>query len=478
MKFTLSPGRGAAVASSAMVATSQPSSTLAGLEILRAGGNAVDAAIAAAAVLCVSEPMSTGIGGDAFALVSDAHGIHGMDAGGPAPRSAPARPVAPDGPASSVVPGAVHGWDALSRRFGRLGLDTVLAPAIDLARDGVAAGANCAHAWRLATRAPAAFGPAPRPGQPFRIDDLGRVLQRIAEDGPDALYRGEVARAIAAATWLDEEDLATYGGARWVAPLSTTYRGVEVFELPPPTQGIVALEGLALLEHLEPTLENRVRAAGLALEDGFAHVRDGADVAHLLAPAHLEARLAGAPRLVPELRGGTVYLCVVDDDGIAVSFIQSIFEHFGSGVVAPGTGIVMNNRAACFEVEGEVVPGRRPYHTIIPGMLAEHGVARGPFGVMGGWIQAQAHIQLVSSLVDDELDPQSALDQPRFRIDADAIRLEEGLWARAGELEAAGHRVVLDPDRRTFGGGQAILIEDDHLRGGSDSRKDGFAAGF
>lgn len=477
MSFRFSPGRGPAVAANAMIATSQPSASLAGLRILEAGGNAVDAAIAAAAVLCVSEPMSTGVGGDAFAIVADATGVHAMDASGPAPRSAPARPIPVDGPSSCVVPGAVHGWDALNRRFGRLGLDALLAPAIDLARTGVAAGFHCADLWRSA-RAADALGPPPRVGERFTIPDLATTLQRIAEDGPHGFYRGDVARAIASATWLEEADLGDYAGAEWVTPLSTEYRGVQVLELPAPTQGVAALEGLALLQSMEPSLENQVRAASLALEDAFREVRDGADVRQLLTSAHLSRRLESTPVLTPEPAAGTVYLCCVDDDGLAVSFIQSIFESFGSGVVVPGTGIAMNNRAACFEVGGEVIPGRRPYHTIIPGMLMGSGAPRGPFGVMGGFIQAQAHVQLVSALVDRGLDPQAALDQPRFRIDQGSVRLEEGLWDRASELNAAGVATVLERDRQAFGAGQAILMEADHLAGGSDARRDGFAAGF
>lgn len=478
MKFRTAPRRGPALAVDAMIATSQPAASLAGLDVLRAGGNAVDAAIAAAAVLCVAEPMSTGIGGDAFAIVHDADGVHGLDAAGPAPRSAPATPVAEAGPSASVVPGAVRGWDALSARFGRLGLDRVLAPAIDLARDGVAAGFNCAYGWERAERAPRELGPTPKAGDRIANPQLGATLARIAEEGPDAFYRGSVARAIAEATWLEEEDLDAYDAARWVTPLTTSYRGTDVYELPPPTQGIAALEGLALLQELGPSLPNQVRAAGLALEDAFAAVRDGADVRGLLDPAHLARRTGDPLVLTPELRGGTVYLCCVDDHGMAVSFIQSLFEPFGSGVVAPGTGVVMNNRAACFSVNGEIRPGRRPYHTIIPGMLERDGRLLGPFGVMGGYIQAQAHVQLVSALVDDELDAQSALNRGRFRIDDGVVRLEHGLWDRARELEDAGLRVVRDDSRLDFGGGQVILVREDHLEGGSDQRKDGFAVGL
>src|SRR5205823_6005626 len=187
---------------------------------------------------------------------------------------------------------------------------------------------------------------------------------------------------------------------------------------------------------------NQVRCAALALEDARERVRDGADVSGLLAPDFLERRSDERPRLVGEPPGGTVYLCAVDGDGMAVSFIQSLFGRFGSGLVAAGTGVVLQNRGACFELQGGVVPGARPYHTIVPGLLLRDGALVGPFGVMGGLIQAQAHLQLVSALVDDGLDPHAALDRPRFRIEGGVVRLEEGLWGRSGELEQLGTQVV------------------------------------
>ena len=186
----------------------------------------------------------------------------------------------------------------------------------------------------------------------------------------------------------------------------------------------------------------------------------------------------GQEAAVTEPAGGTVYLCAVDEDRMAVSFIQSLFEAFGSGIVAPGTGVVLQNRGACFSVGGAVEPGRRPYHTIIPGMLLRGGALLGPFGVMGGFIQAQAHMQLVSALVDDGLDPQAALDRPRFRVDGDTVRLEEGLWERDAGLEPLGYRTVRETDTFAFGGGQAILVQGDALVGGSDPRKDGYAGGL
>lgn len=216
------------------------------------------------------------------------------------------------------------------------------------------------------------------------------------------------------------------------------------------------------------------------MQDALREVRDGADVAHLLDPVFLRRRLDGGARgRVREPGGGTVYLCAVDGDGMAVSLVQSIFEPFGSGVVAPGTGVVLQNRGACFAVGGGgVQPGRRSYHTIIPGMIARGGELLGPFGVMGGFIQAQAHVQLVSGLLAEGLDPQAALDRPRFRADGDSVRLEEGLWGCAEAVSALGLEPVRERDVSVFGGGQAILrTADGTLIGGSDSRKDGYAAG-
>lgn len=478
-RFRFAFGRPPAVAREAMVATSQPLATRAGLRALERGGNAADAALAAAAVLCVTEPMSTGIGGDCFCLVWKDGKLAGLDSAGPAPQRAdPLQPVAETGPRSVTVPGAVAGWAELADRYGRLGLDACLADAIDAAERGFAVAARCAEAWALrADRWPAELGPVPKTGDVVRLPELGATLRAIAEQGPRAFYEGRVAAAIAQASWLEEEDLAAFR-PRWVEPLSLSYRGHEIVELPPPTQGVAALEMLGLLERSSPSLASQIRCVQLALEDAFARVRDGADVRDLLDPRYLDRRRRERPAVAAEPAGGTVYLCAVDGERMAVSFIQSLFEGFGSGVLAPGTGVILQNRGACFAVSGAVEPGRRPYHTIIPGMLLRDGALEGPFGVMGGFIQAQAHMQLVSALVDDGLDPQAALDRPRFRVDGDIVRLEEGLWERASELGRLGYRVLCDPETFGFGGGQAILVRGEALVGGSDPRKDGYAAGF
>lgn len=459
-----------------MVATSQPLATRAGLRALERGGNAADAALAAAGMLCVAEPMSTGVGGDAFAIVWRDGETVGLDAAGPAPAAAePLEPVEEHGPRSVTVPGAVAGWAALAERFGRLGLDACLADAVDAAERGVAAGVVTARAWEKAA-SPPEFPRPPAPGGHFRLPELAQTLSLIAEEGPAVIYEGKVARAIAAASWLEEEDLAGYE-ARWVKPLRIRYREVDALELPPPTQGVAALEGLGLLDLGEATLADQIECVRLALADALAHVRDGADVAPLLEGAFLESRRGESVSSVAEPLGGTVYLCVVDEDCMAVSFIQSLYDHFGSGVVAPGTGIVLQNRGACFDVSGRVEPGRRPFHTIIPGLLVRDGGLLGPFGVMGTFMQAQGHVQLVSGLVDEGLNPQAAIDRPRFRVRDDAVHLEQGLWERAGELEGLGFKVVKSRGE-DFGGAQAILVQGEALLGGSDPRKDGYAAGF
>jgi gamma-glutamyltranspeptidase / glutathione hydrolase len=473
MSYRFAFGRPPAVAAEAMVATSQPLATRAGLRALERGGNAADAALAAAAVLCVTEPMSTGIGGDCFAQVWRDGRLEGLDSAGPAPAGAnPEAPVEQNGPRSVTVPGAVGGWATLAERHGQLGLDGCLEDAIAAAEQGFAVAPRTAAAW---ARIGGPLGPPPRVGDLVYQPELGATLRRIGTEGPSAFYEGEVAAAISEASWLEESDLAAFE-PRWVEPLRLSYKGVEVCELPPPTQGVCALEALGLLERSSPSIAGQIRCVQLALEDALARVRDGADVSELLTAQYLDARRGRAA--VTEPPGGTVYLCVVDADRMAVSFIQSLFEGFGSGIVAPGTGVVLQNRGACFAVGGAVEPGRRPYHTIIPGMLFRDGDLFGPFGVMGGFIQAQAHLQLVSAIVDDGLDPQAALDRPRFRVDGELVRLEEGLWDREPDLQRLGYQTVRDPDTSGFGGGQAILVTGDALAGGSDPRKDGYAGGI
>ena len=470
----------------AMVATSHPLATRAGVRALEHGGNAVDAVLAAAAMLVVAEPGHNGIGGDLFAQVWWEGELHGLNGSGRSPAELPEPAVHPYGPRSVTVPGVVRAWADLAERYGRLGLDAALGGAIDAAERGVAATERVAENWAATDRAPRS---APRRGEVYALPELARTLRLLEREGPVAFYAGAVAEAIAGSSWLSVDDLAAHT-SEWVEPLRLRYRGVEVCELPPNGQGAAALIALALMEGLADTLHSRIEATKLALADVYSWVSDGPLPGFLLDPEHLAARRAlvsperaldPQPSAAP--RGGTTYLCTVDAHRNAVSLIQSTYEHFGSGVVAGDTGVVLQNRGACFvETEGHpnrLAPAKRPFHTIIPGMLLRDGALLGPFGVMGGAMQAQGHAQLVHALVDRGLDPQRALDEPRFRVGAGRdVALEPGLWVEAPELRELGHELELAESEHGFGVGQCILVDGDALLGGSDGRGDGHVSGL
>jgi gamma-glutamyltranspeptidase/glutathione hydrolase len=385
-----------------------------------------------------------------------------------------------------TVPGAVQLWADLAERFGRLGLDAAVGPAAELAACGLVCSARISHKWGRAEHAP---WPAPGLGGRYRLPELARTLERIAAEGPGAFYLGETASAIASSCWLSEDDLAAHR-SEWVEPLRLRYRDVEVCELPPNGQGAAALIALGLYEGLEPGLHFQIEAMKLAFADVHAHLHDGPLPALLLDPAHLAERRrlvrsdVATPATATVLpRGGTTYLCAVDADGTAVSLIQSLYGSFGSGVLVPGTGVVLQNRAAGFATDPEhpnaLGPAKRPYHTIIPGMLLERGQLLGPFGVMGGLMQPQGHFQVVAHLVDEGMDPQAALDAPRWRIEGDrVVHLEPGLWAELDGLQARGHVVLRADVQHPFGVGQAILRHGDAWIGGSDGRGDGLAVGL
>ena len=492
-----------------MAATSHPRATDAALDILRAGGNACDAAVAAAAVLCVCEPMSTGVGGDAFALVWRDGALIGLNASGRSPAIADPEAFSQiplHGPQSVTVPGAVSGWAALLERHGRLGLDCCLAPAIDLAEQGFVVTPVIGRAWAhlapLLAADPelsACFTPAPPVGRHVTNPALGGTLRRIADDGAAGLYSGPVAEAICAASWLEPEDLASHT-AEWVEPLVMDYHGIQVAELPPNGWGATALQALGISGGFDvgalseaDRVHVQAESLKLAFRDSQRHIADGPLPDGYLDPAYVAARRATidltrardpGPGTLPS--GGTVYLCVVDEDRMACSFIQSIYHGFGSRVGAPGTGVVLQNRGAGFTLEtghpNRLAPRKRPFHTIIPGMLLRDGALVGPFGVMGAYMQAQGHLQVVAAMVDRGLDPQQALNAPRFRCDPGpdgwGLALEPGLWHLADDLEWRGPRIGRDPDPSGFGGGQVIQCVGDELVGGSEPRKDGNAAGI
>jgi gamma-glutamyltranspeptidase/glutathione hydrolase len=525
--------RSCVLARRGMVATAVPIASSAGVSMFERGGNAIDAAIAAAAVLCVVEPMMTGVGGDLFALLWSARegGVAGLNGSGRAPagatldayRAKGLTAIAPAGILSATVPGAVHAWDALSRRFGALPLGVALEPAIRAASDGFPVTELVAHYWRLlasvgvlrndaARRSWLPTGRAPAAGEWHRVPGLARVLRQIAEGGADAFYRGDAARAIVAASreeggCFEPEDLSSHTST-WVEPIATTYRGLEVLELPPNGQGLAALEALNVLECFEPApatsaldWHRRIEAVKLAFADRAAYIADpehaDVPVAALLDKTYAKRRaqrmgeraLAGVEA---GLAGDTTYLCAADEQGNLVSFIQSLFTGWGSGIGCGDTDIVLQSRGAGFVLDPEhpnrLAPGKRPFHTIIPGLLLRDGRPSTAFGLMGGDVQPQSHLNFVANLADHGLNVQEALDRPRFRfvggasvaIEAPELGVDEG-GTLAEALARRGHQVIAPGDTTAdlFGGGQAIERRDDGtLVGASDRRKDGCALGW
>ncbi len=511
-----------------MVATGSPQAAAAGLETLRLGGNAVDVAVATAAALTVVEPTANGIGSDAFALVwiQKDQRLYGLNASGRAPRGISIDRVlslgAKDGQmptygwAPTMVPGAPKGWAALQQRFGRLSLEKSLAPAIAYASEGYPAGPHLARMWQLAARKYGQMkgdpvfqgwfdtflpsGEAPRAGETVRLPDHARTLAQIAKSGAQAFYSGELMRRIVADSralggFFCEEDLTGYE-AEWVEPLRLDYRGYEVCEIPPNGQGIVALMALNILKHFDfgarestDSFHLAWEAMKLAFADGKHYVTDPArmkvSAQELLSPAYGAARAAlidgraALPGFGSPSGSGTVYLCCADGEGNMVSYIQSNYMGFGSGVVVRGTGIALQNRGHDFSLNPEdanaLAPGKKSYHTIIPGFLMKDGKALGPFGVMGGYMQPQGHVQVVQNLIDFHLNPQQALDAPRWQwMGGRRFTVEQGFsGAIARQLAARGHEVELALEGASFGRGQIILKQPDGvLIGGTEGRTD------
>jgi gamma-glutamyltranspeptidase/glutathione hydrolase len=527
-----------------MVATSQPLAVAAGLEILAQGGNAADAAVATAAALNVTEPTSTGIGGDAFALYYQAASgrVTALNASGRAPASLTLERLANEGfgaelppfhPYTITVPGACSGWCDLVERHGRLRMGQVLAPAIRLAEEGFPVAPTTAYAWERGARHQLATalngheltidGRGPRAGEVFRNPSLARTFRAVAQDGKSAFYRGEIAAAIAAVVQqaggcLTVDDLAVHT-ATWDEPISTTYRGFRVWECPPNGQGLTALLGLNLLEgfdisSLPPLSADRlhlqIEALRLAFTDTRWYVADPQfthiPLSQLLSKSYADERrklidpeCATLDQVIgtPVVSSDTVYLSVVDQDGNACSFINSNYMGFGTGIVPQGWVFTLQNRGHNFSLDprhpNALAPGKRPYHTIIPGMITQDGQSGAvpgkqelfaSFGVMGGFMQPQGHLQVVSALIDDGLDPQAALDRPRFIIlSGEAggdIGLENGISENVMfQLNTLGHSVEMlaGPSRAVFGRGQVIIRDPDNgaLWGGSDPRADGCA---
>ncbi len=513
-----------------MVAASQPLAAQAGLDALKKGGNAIDAAIAAASCLTVVEPTSNGIGGDAFALIWTGGKLHGLNSSGPAPQNishhvlakASLKRIPQFGVLPVTVPGAPAAWAELARRFGRLPLTESMRPAVEYAEQGFPVSPVVGDRWQAAftvyraqhgeefqpwfeTFAP--HGRAPVAGEVWRSPDQAATLAAIAETNAEVFYRGDLAEKTQAffrrySGYLTATDLAAFK-PEWVEPIKVNYRGYEVWEIPPNGHGIVALMALNILKGFEfrakdsaKTYHRQIEAVKLAFADGLKYIADirrmKVKVADLLSDDYAAERrsLINDKALTPlpgKLHGGgTVYLATADGEGNMVSYIQSNYEGFGSGMVIPGTGIALHNRGACFSSDPEhdncLEPGKKPYHTIIPGFLTKDGKAFGPFGVMGGFIQPQGHVMVVMNTVDFRLNPQAALDAPRFRwkegktVDVEA-QFPEHL---AKALLRMGHDVKRgEVGDRDFGRGQIIWRNGDGvLAGGSEPRTDGQVAAW
>ncbi len=537
-----------------IVATSQPLAAMAGLRMLLDGGNAADAAVATAAALAVVEPMSTGIGGDAFALFYDASAapdgfdtsllnrrVTALNGSGRAPaglhladlRRDGLSEIALDSPHSVTVPGTVAAWADLLARHGTMPLGHVLQPAIEYARDGYPVSELIAVSWQRGEaklgRLPSGLellpgGRAPRMGQVVRLTELARTLQAIADGGAEAFYLGETGQRIAAFVQaqggrLDVADLASHRST-WDEPIAIDYRGLRVWECPPNGQGLAALLALGVVAGDDlaalPLAERwhlLIEAMRLAFADARRWVADPAFVdlplAELLSSRYLAGRRAQiepqranpAPRsglpaaesrpLQPAPRADTVYLSVVDGAGNACSFINSLYHGFGSGLVAPGTGVALQNRGALFSLDPEhpnrLEPGKRPYHTIIPALATQGDALWASFGVMGGFMQPQGHLQVLVNLLDLSLSPQEALDAPRFCLQEGEAGGRVAVEASAGDpliaaLRSKGHDVAVTAgmERTLFGVGQVIRrhAATGVLTAGSDPRRDGCALGW
>jgi gamma-glutamyltranspeptidase / glutathione hydrolase len=536
-------GRSVTMATHGMAATSHPLATQIALDVLKRGGNAVDAAIAANAALGLMEPMSCGVGGDLYAIVWDAKTkkLYGLNSSGRSPYRATRelfaekgmKSIPTTGPLSWSVPGCVDGWDALRKRFGTMTFEKLLAPTITYAEDGFPVTEVIAGYWRGGEKSLRKHpdgakvflpdGRAPRAGELFRNPALARVYRAIGKDGRDAFYKGEIARAIVAFSEKNEglftlRDLAD-DDPIWVDPVSTTYRGYEVWEIPPPGQGIAVLQMLNILEGYDlkkygPDSPDYwhllIEAKKLAYADrarfyadpGFTKV----PVAELIAKPYAEVRRkrisleraatnvpAGDPKLT---HGDTIYLCVVDKDRNCVSLIQSNYNGFGSGMVPGELGFALQNRGTLFALDAEhpnrLEPHKRPFHTIIPALVTRAGAPWLTFGVMGGDMQPQGQVEVLCNLIDFGMNVQEAGESPRIEHTGSAtptgkpadeeggtVLAEEGIPPRVvEELRRRGHPVRMV--KRNGGGYQGILIDAKTgvLHGASEARKDGCAAGY
>ncbi len=514
------------------VATSQPLAAQAGLEMLKRGGNAIDAAIATAMALTVVEPTSNGIGADAFALVWTGGGLHGLNASGRAPMAFDLSALEGQdripyyGWQGVTTPGAVSAWVTLAQEYGSLPMTTLAQPAINYARNGYLLSPQTAYYWNLTARrftgskfqawqdTFTANGKAPKPGELFKLPNHGNTLEEIAQTEGRSFYQGNLADRIHEASqaqggWLAKSDLENHQ-ADWVRPIAVEYHGFNLHEIPPNGQGLAALIALGILKNFDITqwavdspefLHIQIETMKLAFADAHRYIADSdtmdITVESLLDDAYLAQRAQmiqldhaqdfdhGTPK-----PGGTIYLTAADDQGNMISYIQSNYTGFGSGMVVPGTGIALQNRGCCFTLEqghpNQAGPGKRPYHTIIPAFVTRAGSDGNDepvmsFGVMGGFMQPQGHAQVLIRLADYRQNPQAALDAPRYQVTTGKkVIIEPGFDQRTyDKLRDMGHDLTIS-ERRTVshGRGQCIYRLDDGYLAASDQRSDGQAVGF
>ncbi len=513
-----------------MVCSSSALASAAGLDILKKGGNAMDAAVAVASALTVVEPTANGIGSDAFALIwsEKEKKLYGLNSSGPAPKGISIEKVLSDkrdnngkmpvfGWTAVTVPGAPKAWAEINRKFGNLSLSEDMAPAVSYARDGYPCAPNLAVMWKAAfNRYTNVFEGKPEfdewfrtfapEGKPYEAGDIIKLpnhavtLEEIGKTGADSFYSGELARKIDGDSkkyggYLRFEDLAGFE-AKWVEPIKVDYRGYEICEIPPNGQGITALMALNILKEFKftekesaGTFHRQLEAMKIAFADSFRYVTDPdymeIDYHDLIKPEYGAERAKEIGETakvytssVPP-KSGTVYFCCADGEGNMVSYIQSNYMGFGSGIVVEGTGISLQNRGSDFSLNPEdancLAPGKRTYHTIIPGFILRDGEAVGPFGVMGGYMQPQGHLQVVMNFVDFNLNPQQCLDAPRWQWMRDnTVTVEDSFDPEiARKLRRMGHDIRIDLNTPSFGRGQMIVrLENGTLIGGTESRTD------
>lgn len=514
-----------------MVATSQPLAAQAGLDILKKGGNAIDAAVATAACLTVVEPTTNGIGGDAFALVWTNNKLHGINSSGPAPKSISIEAVKKRGHEEMpkygliplTVPGAPGAWAELNKKFGKLSLSEVLAPAVRYASEGYPVSPVIAAAWKRSKeiftknstekefaewfKVFAPNGKTPLAGDIWKSEDLAKTLKLIGQTQGEAFYRGELAERIDALSrkydgFIRYSDLAEFY-PEWVEPIGVNYKGYDVWEIPPNGQGLIALIALNIIKEMDikerdcvETLHKQMEAVKLAFACAQKHITEQNEMNFATKDFLNEEYAAKCRMLIEDIAkmpdadepdsSGTIYLCTADSEGNMVSYIQSNYMGFGSGVVVPETGISLQNRGNNFNLDpnhaNHLAPGKRTYHTIIPGFLTKRDVPVGPFGVMGGFMQPQAHLQVIMNSIDFGLNPQAAIDAPRFRWNKEmSVSVEMGFQQHTVQaLIAKGHDIKVEAKDGGFGRGQIIWRNPGTgvLVGGTESRTDGTVAAW